>query len=185
MALAPLKERERNTPSGIIGAGVFDSNHTNVARIARPAATPPITFASAHPISEAAVNPYTSAPSPAVAGRAPAQSTPALSLVPRLSGTRQNAMNTASSAMGTFTKKIARHENASTSQPPSTGPSAVVRADAPAQVPIARPRSFSGKVALMIARLLGTRIAPPIPCAVRATVRGKAPGANPHATEAI
>ncbi len=46
---------------------------------------------------------------------------------------------------GTLTKKIVRQDDVSTSHPPSTGPSAVVRAEKPAQVPIARPLSFSRK----------------------------------------
>src|ERR1700731_4089712 len=50
-------------------------------------------------------------------------------------------------------KKIARQDRASTSQPPRTGPTAVVRAEKPAQGPIALPRSSSGKAALIIARL--------------------------------
>ena len=54
----------------------------------------------------------------------------------------------------------------------------------PAQVPIARPRSPSGKLALMIARLLGTSSAPPIPCTARAAISIPAPGAIPQATEA-
>jgi hypothetical protein len=55
-------------------------------------------------------------------------------------------------AIGTLMKKIARHDSTSTSQPPSTGPSAVVTAEHPAQVPIALPRrSSAGKAALIIA----------------------------------
>ena len=81
-------------------------------------------------------------------------------------------------------KKISRQDHASTSQPPSTGPSAVVSAEDPAQVPIARPRSPSGKCALMIARLLGTSSAPPIPCTARAAISTPAPGAIAQATDA-
>ena len=40
----------------------------------------------------------------------------------------------------------------------------------PDQVPIARPRSASPKVALMMARLPGTRKAAPIPCSARPTM---------------
>jgi hypothetical protein len=46
---------------------------------------------------------------------------------------------------------------ASESQPPKTGPDAVVMAVNPDQVPMALPRDFPSKLALMIARLPGTR----------------------------
>jgi hypothetical protein len=81
-------------------------------------------------------------------------------------------------------KKMTRHESASTSQPPSTGPKAVVRAEKPAQVPIALPRSALPKDALMMARLLGTSSAPPTPCTIRAATSTVMVGASPQATEA-
>ena len=65
-------------------------------------------------------------------------------------------------------KNAQRHEACSMSQPPSTGPSAMVIAVKPDQVPIARPREASSKDALMIARLPGTISAAPIPWTERA-----------------
>ena len=73
-------------------------------------------------------------------------------------------------ASGTFRKNTARQLTCSISQPPLTGPIAVVIALNPDQVPIARPRSASSNVALMIARLPGTRNAAPIPCSARPTM---------------
>ena len=66
-------------------------------------------------------------------------------------------------ASGTFRKNTARQLTCSINQPPVTGPIAAVIALNPDQVPIARPRSASSKVALMIARLPGTRKAAPSP----------------------
>ena len=60
-------------------------------------------------------------------------------------------------------KNTHRHDRLVTSQPPNTGPMAAVIAVNPDHVPIARPRSSSEKDALMIARLAGTIIAPPMP----------------------
>ena len=60
-------------------------------------------------------------------------------------------------------KNTQRQEACSISQPPRTGPTAVVIAVKPDQVPMARPRSFSSKEALMMARLPGTRSAAPMP----------------------
>ena len=54
------------------------------------------------------------------------------------------------------------------SQPPNTGPSAVVIVVNPDQVPMARPRSFSAKNALTIERLPGTINAAPTPWTARA-----------------
>src|SRR6202040_2701519 len=119
------------------------------------------------------------------AKRAPRQSTVPSSEAARLSGTRQNAKPSVSRAIGTLMKKIARQDRASTSQPPRTGPTAEVRAEKPAQVPIALPRSSAGKAALMIARLPGIRSAPPALCAARAAIRAAKFGANPQATEAV
>jgi hypothetical protein len=65
-----------------------------------------------------------------------------------------------------------------------TGPAAPVIADIPDHVPIARPRSFSGNEAPMIARLPGTSRAAPIPCIARAKINSLMSRASPHATEA-
>ena len=87
-------------------------------------------------------------------------------------------------ASGRFRKKTARQETCSINHPPMTGPIAVVIAVEPDQVPIACPRSSSGNDALMIARLPGTSIAPPMPCTARATISCEMFGASPHQTEA-
>src|SRR5262245_54447090 len=54
----------------------------------------------------------------------------------------------------------------------------------PDQVPIALPRSPSANDALMIARLPGTRSAPPSPCTARAAMSSLMLDARPHHTEA-
>ena len=92
-----------------------------------------------------------------------------------LDGSRLSFMNRSDStstmtASGTFRKNTARQLTCSTSQPPLTGPIAVVIALNPDHVPIARPRSASSNVALMIARLPGTRKAAPMPCSARPTM---------------
>ena len=60
-------------------------------------------------------------------------------------------------------KNTARQLTCSISQPPRTGPIADVIALKPDHVPIACPRAASSNVALMIARLPGTRNAAPTP----------------------
>ena len=88
--------------------------------------------------------------------------------------------NRVASAIGTLTKKIARQETASASQPPKVGATTPAIAVAPAQVPIALPRSCSGKVAPMMARLVGTMSALPTPWITRAMTSASMPGAIPH-----
>ncbi len=68
-----------------------------------------------------------------------------------------------SAATGTLRKNTARQLTCSISQPPATGPMLAVIALKPDHVPIARPRSSPSNVALMIARLPGTRSAAPTP----------------------
>ena len=70
------------------------------------------------------------------------------------------------------------------STPPSTGPTAEVRAANPDHNPMARPRSLSGNDSLMMARLPGTRSAAPTPCTARAAVSCITFGAKPHQAEA-
>ena len=88
-------------------------------------------------------------------------------------------------AMGILMKKTQCHDACCTSHPPSTGPKAVVIAVNPDHVPIAWPRDFSSNEALIIARLLGTRAAAPIPCTHRAITNAETLDARPHPADAI
>ena len=69
--------------------------------------------------------------------------------------------------------------------PPSTGPAAAVMEVNPDQVPIARPRSFSEKLALISARLPGMSNAPPTPCTPLAIISHRISGETPHNAEAV
>src|SRR5580693_4973150 len=100
------------------------------------------------------MNPYVTPAKPTVASKAPVQST-VVGFAFLLSGTRHSASTITAAAMGTLMKNAQRHEACSISQPPSTGPMAMVMAVKPDQVPIARPRSFSLKEALIIDKLPG------------------------------
>ena len=76
------------------------------------------------------------------------------------------------------------HEPCSVNHPPSTGPMAAVIDVKPDHVPMARPRSFWEKLALIRARLPGTSSAPPIPWRPLATMSCRMLGASPHQAEA-
>ena len=91
---------------------------------------------------------------------------------------------TTAAARGTLMKNAERQLTCSISQPPMTGPIAVVIALNPDQVPIARPRPAPSKVALIIARLPGTKNAAPIPCTARPIIRKRGVVAMPHQTDA-
>src|ERR1700719_1699521 len=86
-------------------------------------------------------------------------------------------------AMGTLIRKTQCQEACSINQPPSTGPRAVVMAVNPDQVPMARPRDFSSKEALIMARLLGTRNAAPMRWEERATISCEMLDESPQPTE--
>ena len=87
-------------------------------------------------------------------------------------------------ASGTFRKNTARQLTCSISQPPVTGPMAAVIALNPDHSPIARPRCASSNVALMIARLPGTRNAAPTPCSARPAISTGAEVARPQKIDA-
>src|SRR3954453_16752396 len=81
-------------------------------------------------------------------------------------------------------KKIHRHEACSMSQPPSTGPSAVMMEVKPDHVPMARPRVLSSKVAPVIERLPGPRNAAPMPSTDRAAISCSILVESPQAPDA-
>ncbi len=80
-------------------------------------------------------------------------------------------------------RNAARHEIELTSTPPTNGPRMEVAADAPAQMPNARPRSSPWKLAVMIDSDPGTTNAPAAPCNTRARIRNSMFGAIPHSNE--
>ena len=154
--------RDSNSDNGIIGEGTLPSTTTSAIRQVTPRIKLPKTRGFRQPRLTDSMNPTTTPPSPRVASSAPDQSI-RLALAMRLSGIRQSEMVITANASGRLMKNIDRQETCSTSQPPRTGPMAVVIVVKPDQVPIARPRLFSSKVAPIIARLPGTRSAAPAP----------------------
>ena len=89
---------------------------------------------------------------------------------------------TRSAGSGTLIKKAAPRD-VSTSTPPTNGPRIVVAADAPAQMPNARPCSSPSKLAVMMASDPGTSSAPAAPCRTRKTISNSMVGDRPHSSE--
>ena len=81
----------------------------------------------------------------------------------RDSRTAKTVAATAPTATGRLMKKIARQLTYSVSAPPTTGPIESARAETPAQMPIALPRSAAGKVCVMIESVAGIISAAPMP----------------------
>ena len=103
---------------------------------------------------------------------------------PGIGGMRATMIHSTSAANGTLMKKTARHESHCTSAPPRSGPAMMETAVSDDHVPIAFPRSFAGKTAVMMDKLPGTSSAAPRPCTPRATMSCRTPGAKPHQIEA-
>ena len=82
-------------------------------------------------------------------------------------------------------KKIARQLTYSVSAPPTTGPIESARAETPAQMPIALPRSAAGKVCVMIESVAGIISAAPMPWIARLPISIAGSWASPAVAEVI
>src|ERR1700688_1581557 len=166
-----------------MGEATRFSTNTKTMSEAKPTIKLPRTSGCLQPKFADSTNPNTIPPSPTVANADPSQSV-FCGVELRDSGMCQREMAMTAAAIGTLIKKTQCQEACSINQPPSTGPRAVVIAVNPDQVPMARPRDFSSKEALIIARLLGTRNAAPIPWKERAMINCEMLEESPQPTEA-
>ena len=101
----------------------------------------------------------------------------------RDSRNRSRATTSPATPIGTLTRKIQRHDNASTSAPPTSGPVETATAVVAPQMPSAVPRSRPWNSCAISASEVPNIIAPPIPCAARETCRNSGSGANPQASD--
>ena len=79
--------------------------------------------------------------------------------------------------------KIQRHDAASTSWPPTTGPSTVPMPAHAVHAPTARPRSSGGNVDTITASAAGESSAPATPCSARPATTSSIDGASAHNSE--
>ena len=86
--------------------------------------------------------------------------------------------------IGTFTKNAQRQPPQSTSTPPSDGPSAAATAPVAVQIAVAVARWCAGNSASRRPSEVGTRIAPPTACSMRAATSISTDPATPHRTDA-
>ena len=148
---------------GTIGCRDRRSVTMNATNPTAPAAKPVSTAGDVHPSEDPSINANVSPARNTTAIAAPGRSMCGSASTSRDSGTRGRATTKTNTAIGRFRKKMPRHEIASTSRPPASGPIAAPIPASDAQRPTARPRSDGSNDAVRIARLLGTRSAPPIP----------------------
>ena len=101
------------------------------------------------------------------------------------SGASQNVRARAMSTIGTLIRKTEPHQNASSSAPPTSGPSAAPTTATDPQIPIAVLRSrSSGNVRRISASVAGIITAAPMPSSPRAPTSSHADGANAAANDA-
>src|ERR1700732_4099029 len=119
-----------------MGEAARGSTKKNKNKKLQPTVKLPSTKGCAQPRFTDSMSPLTTPPSPRVTTSAPGQSTWPPTEV-RLSGIYQSEIVMTAAARGRLMKNTQRQEACSTSQPPRTGPMAVVIAVNPDHVPIA------------------------------------------------
>ena len=106
----------------------------------------------------------------------------------RARGSRTAAPASAATPTGTFTQKIDRHPEPSTSAamsgPPSAWPTTALPDMARTRTLSARARARPSKLIWIPVSTCGTMTAAQAPCAIRAPISAPVPGARPQASEA-
>src|SRR3954462_7734677 len=178
--LAPTNERERKNRKSTIGS---TTRRSTIAKAVRPMAettSSPTIPAEPQPHELPSTSARTRAERPTVMGLTPGKSTWWVELSSRDSRVAARVTATATTATGTLRKKIDCQETFSTRKPPTTGPMASARAETPAHVPMALPRSCGGKAVEMIDRGAGSISAAPPPCTARPLPRPRATDPEPR-----
>src|SRR3954470_2831431 len=176
---APRNERERKNSNCTIGVLPWSSTSTKATRPTTAVASSATISVDPQPQLLPSTRASTSAERPTDSAPIPAKSTCRPTVLSNDSRTAKSVTTTAPIATGRLRKKIARHDTYSVSAPPTAGPIASAKADTPAHVPIARPRSCGGKVFEMIERVPGIMNAAPMPWIARAATSRVWLGARP------
>ncbi len=151
-----------------------------------PAISGTITAGLPHPSRGCSISAKTGPPSPSAHSSAPVTSI-------RLDVSRGRALARGitskisarqAATKGRLTRKIQRHEPSANSSPPASGPSTAAIPPHAVQLPIAGPRSSSGKVATITASALGVSSALATPCSARAAISAWIEGASAHSSDA-
>ena len=122
-------------------------------------------------------------PTARAATSAPSQSNRPVASMSRDSSTWLRVAHSATSRIGTLTRKAIRQPMVSTRRPPTIGPSRVSAAVEAAQMPNARPRSGPWNACVMSASDPGMSSAPAAPWKRRKRTSHSSVGASPHRAE--
>ena len=175
--------RFRKSVRSSIGARWRRSRTTNEPRETAAIAKAPTIRAEPQPYVFASIRPYVRANRPTAEVASPGRSSRSW-VGSRDSSIRRKLATIPTIPTGTLTKKIQCQLAWSVRRPPTSGPMASARAETPAQMPIAVPRSRGGKVAAMIDSVAGFIRAAPAPCATRAAMSMSPVVARPQARDA-
>jgi hypothetical protein len=175
--LPAAKLRRRNSSSGSIGWAVVASREMKSAKKSTPprpgtrtsgALQPDVGWRISASVGPARARNDSAAPGQSIGTRARPGSRPGTPIATRTSVAITN---------GTLTAKIQRHDAASISCPPTSGPTTVAMPDHAVHEPTAAPRCAGGNAVTITASALGIRSAPKTPCAIRPATRTSMVGA--------
>ena len=183
--LPKVKLRRLNSSSGSIGSGVRRSCTTNSTSSAIPPRPTAQTSGLLQPTTGCRISARTGPARPKVVRTAPSQSRCTWRRGPLGFGTATATSPSVTSTNGTLMAKIQRHEAASTSQPPASGPITIAMPDHAVQDPIAPPRSSDGNVEMITASALGVSSAPNTPCSARPATSTSIVGASAQTIETM
>ncbi len=171
-ASATENGRARKNASGSMGWALRASQTTKLARVTTLTDPTATTTPEVHPRLGASMIAHRRSPRPATDRPAPTGSGRVAAGFLE-SGTRTRAPTNPKTAIGTLTRKIDPHQNLESSRPPAMGPMAMPSPMVPAQVPMARARSWgSRKMSLMIDSDAGMVKAAPTPMIPRHAMSG-------------
>jgi len=180
--LAAVNRGFRNSVTSSIGSSARRSQATNAASTTAVTAKPARVLALPQPWFGASMIVYTSRPIAAVESANPPLSARGAS-GSREVGTYLATSNPPAAATGAIAKKMLVQSNASSSQPPKIGPSAIAAPVVAPHRPIARARSRRSVNTLEISdSVAGNTIAAPRPITHRATINCPGLDVSPPAT---
>src|SRR5207248_879625 len=138
-------------------------------RITTAAPNVPMVRVDIQPLSGASMIPYTRALNPAIDSSAPSGSSGAW-IFSRDRGMRKNPATNAATTTNTLITKMEPHQKCSSNAPLTIPPSATPTPANPAQIAIARGRSFGGNTCARIDSVAGITNAAPTPITARAPI---------------
>jgi hypothetical protein len=151
------------------------------------ASTPPIreplTARLDQPRRGCSIRANTAPPSPSTHNTAPTTSTRRPAFAGVVAGTARRISHRHATTSGRLITKIHRHDATFKISPATSGPSAPAMVPHAVHVPIAGPRSRSGKVATITASELGVSKAPATPWSARNAISSPIEGATAHSRE--